>query len=405
MREAVLLSFCDPLPETCSRLWQLSRKDWQQLLTWLDTSGLALYFLERVTQLELCELFQPEILLRLRRNLAENTEKTEDLIAESAAIHRSFQNAELSYATLKGFSLWPSSVPKPELRSQLDLDFLISEKSAPAARRILEERGYRLRAVSGRSWEFKTDGVRHTSVQDIYKVVPNRSVELHLESEEAGGRSLLCRTEKLHFRGVCMPVLPRADLFLGQGLHLFKHVCSEFFRTAHLIEFRRHVIARRYDHAFWNELRSLAEQNRLAPIALGVITLLITRVMGEFAPEALTSWTVDRLPAAARLWVDLYGRHSVLASFPGSKLYLFLHRELQLFGAPAQRSLRRVLLPLRLPPAITHGTADEHLQARLRRYRAELHYLTFRMRFHTVEGLRYLRESIRWQQHLNGLAS
>src|ERR1700733_15329711 len=46
-REAVLLIFCDPLPEQYARLWHLSDNEWQQLLRWLATSGLALYFLDR----------------------------------------------------------------------------------------------------------------------------------------------------------------------------------------------------------------------------------------------------------------------------------------------------------------------------------------------------------------------
>ncbi len=54
--------------------------------------------------------------------------------------------------------------------------------------------------------------------------------------------------------------------------------------------------------------------------------------MGEFAPEALTYWTVDRMPVAARLWVKLYGHHVVFAGFPGSKLYLLLQKELQEAG-------------------------------------------------------------------------
>ena len=61
------------------------------------------------------------------------------MIAESASIQSAFQKAGVSYAVLKGFSLWPVSVPRLELRSQLDLDFLVSEESADQARQILEE--------------------------------------------------------------------------------------------------------------------------------------------------------------------------------------------------------------------------------------------------------------------------
>src|SRR5262249_5574984 len=155
-------------------------------------------------------------------------------------IHREFQRATLRYAMLKGFTLWPFSVPRPELRSQLDLDFLVAEECASEARRILEGRGYHLRAISGCSWEFKKNEVLGTSLRHLYKDVPYRSVELHIASDVEARSSLLARAEMRSFRGIDIPVLSSADLFLGQGMHAFKHVCSEFSRTAHLIEFRRH---------------------------------------------------------------------------------------------------------------------------------------------------------------------
>jgi hypothetical protein len=404
MREAALLIFCDPQPEACLRLWGLSDAEWQRLLRWLDTSGLALYFLARVTELKQSEMLPSHVLLRLQQNLVDNTARTEGMIAELSAIHREFQRAALRYATLKGFSLWPSSVPSPELRSQLDLDFLIAEESAREARSILERRGYHLRAISGRSWEFKNDELPGGSLRDLYKDMPFRSVELHIEACVNKKSSLLARTEMRHFRDIDMPVLSPVDLFLGQGMHAFKHVCSEFSRTSHLLEFRRHVLSRHGDAAFWIELRTCAEENPRAALALGVITLLIAQVMDVFAPIALTTWTVNRLPSSARLWVQLYGERTVFASFPGNKLYLLLQKELAASSIPAKRSLRKALLPLSLPPLIVHATTNETLSMRLRRYRAQIGFILFRLRFHAVEGFRYLRELPRWQQRLSGAA-
>jgi hypothetical protein len=398
IREAVLLTFCDPPSEACSRLLHLSAMEWQRLLPWLDTSGLALYFLDRLTELKQGEMLPPDVLARLQQNLADNTVRTGGMLAEFSAIHREFQRATLSYATLKGFSLWPYSVPRPELRSQLDLDFLVAEESSREARRILENRGYHLRAISGRSWEFKKDEVPGTSLKDLYKDVPYRSVELHIEPSVNEGSSLLARAEMCEFGDISMPVLSSADLLLGQGMHAFKHVCSEFSRTSHLIEFRRHVIALGDVPAFWSELRSRAEEGPSAAVALGVITLLIAHVMGDFAPASLTSWTVDRLPVCARLWVQIYGERTVFASFPGTKLYLLLQNDLTMSGIPAKRSLRRALVPLSLPPLILHAKPNETLLMRLRRYRTQLHFIHFRFRFHAVEGCRYLREALRWQQ-------
>ena len=403
LREAVLLSFCDP-PEACGTLASVSDLEWQRLLRWLDTSGLALYFLDRIDELNQTALLPNAVRARLQQNLADNTARTESMIVELAGIHREFQRAALSYAMLKGFSLWPSSVPRPELRSQLDLDFLVTEASAPEARLILEGRGYHLRAISGRSWEFKKNEMPGTTLNDLYKNIPCRSVELHIEDGPDSRSSLLSRAEIRRFRDLDLPVLSSADRFLGQGLHAFKHVCSEFSRTAHLLEFRRHVLWQYDDAAFWSKLRMRADEDPKVVLALGVITLLISQVMDDFAPASLTSWTVDTLPSYARLWVQFYGARAVYASFPGNKLYLLLQKELATSGIPAKRSLRQALLPLSLPPLIVYAGPDETLSMRLRRYRAQIRFILFRLRFHAVEGFRYLRESLRWQQHLTEAA-
>jgi hypothetical protein len=400
-REAVLLIFCDPLPEQYARLWHLSEHEWQQLLHWMDTSGLALYFLDRVLELQLNDLLPRAVMARLQQNLIDNTERLRGMVDESIEIQREFQKADLSYALLKGFSFWPHSVPKLQLRSQLDLDFLVAESSLSQARQMLENRGYRLQLVSGRSWEFKTDQIPQASLKDLYKNGPHRCVELHVDTNVSGGSSLLDRTVKRRFHGICMPALSPADLLLGQGLHLFKHVCSDFSRAAHLLEFRRHVIAHLEDDAFWRELEFLAEDNPRASLALGVVTLLITHVMGDFAPPALTRWTVDRLPDSARLWIELYGCRTVFASFPGSKLYLLLQRALAPAGMSPRRTLRKALLPLRLPPSISPASSNDTFPVRLRRYRVQLRFVCFRLRFHVVEGARYVWELHRWRQHMN----
>jgi hypothetical protein len=320
------------------------------------------------------------------------------MIAESASIQRAFQEAGLSYAVLKGFSLWPLSVPRLELRSQLDLDFLVAKESADRAREILEERGYRLHASDGRNLDFTADEGKTRSLKHIYEAGRTRSAELHLESVAAGQTSLLSRTESLRFHGLDMPVLPPIDLFLGQGLHLYKHVCSQFARAAHLVEFRRHVVARHDEAAFWHELQCQYSDQPQVWLRLGVVLLLITRVMGGFAPEELTCWTIDRLPTAARLWIDQYGPRIALAAFPGTKLYLLLENELEAAGLPRRHSLRHALLPRRLPQTIAHAVAGETLLMRLDRHRRQLLYNALRLRFSISEGIRYLLESMRWKR-------
>jgi hypothetical protein len=344
-RLAVLLTFCDPLPEQCLRMLTLSRKEWGRLLSWLDISGLALYFLNRIVELKLCDLLPPAVFTRLHLNLIDNTQRTQSMISESIAIQLDFQKAGLRYANLKGLSLCPSSVPKPELRSQFDLDFLVAEECVHEARRILERRGYRLYAISGRSWEFKFNERPGVSLKDIYKDFHSYAVELHVNSSVPRSLSPLERLEWRQMHGISMPLLSPVDLMLGQGFHAFKHICGESSRTAHLLEFRRHVLNRRDDKAFWRKLQVAAENHPRAFLGLGVVTLLITRVMGEFAPAEFTSWTVDGLSRPVRLWVEMYGHRVALGSYPGNKLYLLLERELEFAGIPKKRSRRQALLP------------------------------------------------------------
>jgi hypothetical protein len=407
LREAVLLSFCDPLPTKFARLLHLTRRDWQDLLLWLDTSGLALYFFDRLEKLNLLGILPLPVHARLKRNLEDNSKRIDAMIAESVRIQSRFQAAGLSYAALKGFSLWPISVPRVELRSQLDLDFLVAEEGAAEARKILEDFGYRLNAVAGESrttWEFVTDEFCPSSLEYLYKSNARRSLDLHIDAPSLGRESRLFRSRTLPFHGIQMPVLSPLDLFLGQGLHVYQHVCCEFIRTAHLVEFYRHIVARQRDDAFWNRLRTQIENDRETCVRLGMVVLLLSRVMGRFAPDALTCFTVDQLPPTASLWADLYAHRIALASFPGSKLYLLLREEMKPMGLAAKRTLHQALVPRAMPPAIEPAVPGETALARMNRYYRQARFFLFRLRFHLFEGSRFVFESIFWRQHRNGLS-
>ncbi len=393
-REAVLLTFCDPLPDQCSRLLDLSSRDWSELLRWLDLSGLALYFLDRLVELNLSALLPPAVYTRLYLNLIDNTQRTRAMISESIAIQREFQAAGLAYANLKGLSLWPRSVPKPELRSQFDLDFLVAAKYIPEARKILERRGYRLNLASGRSWQFRFNERPWLDLKDIYKDFQSYAVDLHGEPNVPGSLSPLERLEWRELHGLRMPSLSPVDLLLGQGLHAFKHIWGGYSRTAHLLEFRRHVLNRRDEGAFWRELQVAAKHHPRASLELGVVTLLITRIMGDFAPQALTMWTVDRLSRPVRLWVEMFGHRVAFEGYPRDKLHLLLQKELEFAGIAQKQkqSLRKALLPLRLPSPVIRALPNESLPARIRRYFMYLQLILERLRFHIVEGFRFALE-------------
>jgi hypothetical protein len=322
------------------------------------------------------------------------------MIAESIAIQQEFQKAGIRYANLKGLSLCPNSVPKPELRLQFDLDFLVDEIHIPDARTILERRQYRLHLMSGRSWEFKFNERPWLDMKDIYKDFHSYAVDLHGQSSAPGRSSSLDRLEWRELHGISMPLLSPVDLLLGQGLHAFKHIWGGYSRAAHLLEFRRHVLSHRDDSAFWAELQAAAKHHPRAALELGVVTLLITRVMGNFAPQAFTTWTVDRLDRPVRLWVEMYGHRIALGSYPGNKLHLLLHKELELAGIAQKqkRSLRQALVPLWLPSPVVRALPNESLPVRIRRYSMYPQLILERLRFHIVEGFRFAMESHRWRR-------
>jgi hypothetical protein len=403
--EAVLLSFSDPIPDQVALLLHLSPAEWRRLLNWLDVSGLALYLLDRLVQLGLHDTLPETAADRLQQNLDNNAKRTHGMAEESVAIQRGFQAAGLSYAVVKGLSLSPESVPRPELRHQFDLDYLISEKSAPEARLILERRGYRLRAFSGKTWEFKINETPYVSVKDFYKDLPYRTVELHLEDDTPGKDSRLDRTTTREMFGIAMPVLSPVDIFRGQAMHIFKDVCCGFPRAAHLLEFYRHVLSRRDDDAFWRELRCRAEEDRSTCLGIGVVTYLVASILGEFAPKALTAWTAEVLPPSVCLWVDRYGRHTVFGKHPGTKFFLLLQKELESASNPERSAAKKSLWPSRLPPVVIRGSSGEPFSTRIARYRVQVRFVLERLRFHIVEGVRYTLESYRWRQHLDRLRS
>jgi hypothetical protein len=235
-------------------------------------------------------------------------------------------------------------------------------------------------------------------LKEMYKDTGSFRVELHTRPIGAGLDTGLQTLEWREFGGFAMPVLSPIELFLGQGMHAFKHICSEFVRTSFLLEYRRHVILRFDDQAFWRALRERAISHPRAAMGLGISASLISQTMGEFAPESLTSWTVDELPSSVKLWIKTYGDRAVLSSFPGSKLYLLLKRELYEPDETTRRPIWWSLFPSCLPPSIIRAFPNDSLRVRIGRYRMQLDFICGRIRFHFIEGMRLAREARRWRR-------
>ncbi len=403
LKDAVVASFSLPAEQVLARFEGFGLRDWERILYWLDISGLALYLLDRFAQLHLKGILPESIRLRLEQDLIENRTRNADLLQEASAISHELDEHGVLHALLKGATLTPESVPDGSLRSQTDLDFLIAANQGDAVKRILKEFGYALRAVSGNTLEFQAGLLGKPDIRNMYRIHSLRSVEVHLISTSsvstAAGVNRLARASRRNCNGVMIPALSAADAFIQQGEHLLKHLCGEHTRTSWVLEFCRHIQFRRNDAEFWNEVAFICEREPSADIAIAASTHLATTLFGCVMPELCSLWRAERLPKAARLWIDLYGRRVLYSDSPGNKLYLLLRRELSQ-SRESTAEAWRLVFPTHLPPRITRGIPEEALPATLRRYRIEIGHILGRICFHLVEGLRYAFESARWQRRV-----
>jgi hypothetical protein len=397
LRSAILACFAEDAKEIAQSLGRFGESDWRRQLKWLDLSGLALYLLDRLRGLGLETLLPSAILARLRRNLVDNRLRTAAMLAEAGEIARGFERAGVLCANLKGVTLSPESVPEPFLRLQLDLDLLVLETDADKARGVLETMGYVLDCKSGRTWEFKAGGSELPSLNDLYKVKPQRSVELHL----APASGLLERVVRREFLGVELPALSPVDLYLTQAEHLFKHLCGASTRAAWALEARRHIAARAQDGAFWQSVEGRLEGEPRLALAVAVVARLVEEIFGDVLPGYLSGLIEQQVSPGVQLWVKRYGRRVLLSGAYGTKHYLLLLAALPEF-TPRERGLGQMLVPRGLPPMITHGFAGETARSRMRRYWIQLGFVLDRLLFHGVEGARYLLEYSRFRRVLAG---
>lgn len=406
--EAIVVSFRDSPECSSNKLSRFKSTDWARTEVWLDNSGLALYFLDRIYSAGIADAIDPATLRRLEQKLAENRERKADMMQEFVEINHCFRDADLRYANLKGFTLAPDSCPDLSLRRQSDFDFLIHPADLSAGRSLLEKRGYELVCATARTLELKSGNAQKVSFEGRYRATPVRSVELHtaLESASKNARvepydERMDRLVSWTFEGRSFPALSPADQLIGQALHVLGHLLSEHTRPSWLLEYRHHVLARQENAVFWTEVERLAFSQKDAAIAIGLSSLLARELFGPFEAPEIDPWTVDALPCGVRLWAQRYGRRTVLAEVPGTKFYLFLEGVLDEPNEAHQlRDGAARLFPMHRLPKILRPPPQDTIRLRIQRDIAQLHYFFYRARFHLIQGVFFFLEVRRWSRLL-----
>ena len=404
--EAVIGIFRESAEHSAQRLARLTHRNWVRSYYWLDASGMALYFLERLKGLEIEDAVPAATLERLEQNLAHNRLRSTTMFAEFCSLNRAFLSAGVQYVNEKGFSLTPESCPDLSLRTQLDFDFIVDGRDLNLCREILKKKGYVHTTATANEWQFEAGSSELARIEDFYKPKTRRSVELHFTC--SGEDSQPARDERLDrlvlraWNGEHYPVLSPADQFVAQSLHLLRHLRTPSTRPAWLLEYKRHMTARYDEWQFWDEVRQRSQTFRDAPLATGLATLLSTQLFGGRAPAQLNEWTLDRLSSTVRLWADRYGRRAVLADGPGTKLHKLLEGEI-VRGDHSLRKKRPTLSQYYRVTQVCHAAPDDGLGRRLRHRYYQARFILFRARFHVVEGLGYFVENVRWKRLLGNL--
>jgi Uncharacterised nucleotidyltransferase len=406
-----LLSFSSTPSNRVEELKKVRPRQWQHILRWLDDTGLAFYFLQKLKNIQ-ADTVPTWVISRLERNFAANRQRVDAMSRQFGFLNQKFEEAGVRYAVLKGLSLVPQFCRDATLRHQSDFDYLVDDQSLLAARRVLLEAGYRQkRPDSSKKFAFLMPGTEAFRDGAQYSAQAAHAVELQLDpwdSEDmhrmpAMPRQFSVERSRIQqVNGFAFPALTEEDAFLLQVLHACQHLFTYWIRMACLWEIGYFLDQRASDKSLWSGIEQQVGDNLMLREFVVVITELVAKLFQAPLPNLVRSWGA-RIRPATRVWIDRYARPWALCEmpafefrlFPKAKFVLFLQQQYE--DACAQKHVvRDRLLTFARISRMASSIRDQPfivLNAGWWKHQ----FLIRRSLFHALSGLRYLCEVPRWR--------
>lgn len=401
-----VLSFSRQADYAAGSLERLNSRDWDAGFSWLDRSGLSLYFWHKVLGEGLQGALPLAVSTRFEERYAQNSIRTLAMLEEWRKLQHLFSSAGVPCAVLKGLAKVPEYCPDPALRVQFDHDWLIDRNSMDRVDDLLDFAGYQRKTMReiDRSVYLQNAPSPNDSWNpaDSYTARILRPVELHWDLWDSENEKIffdlpkdLMDRREIRRRGSDVYFsLSDEDALLFEALHAFRHIIHHWCRLSTLFEIAHFLDHRSSDRSLWLKFCARIESNLLLRRAAGVVFTLAERLFGvsnafREVPAGFFAQTPE-----LKIWVEGYGMNSALDNFSRDKFSLFLLRGFVERKNDWRDVSRRRLFPMRHPHqfrATGRNKAREGLSARY------WFYFIRRLGLHMRGTLLYALEFPRWR--------